>query len=107
MVIFQIFIPQKVCDCQVALQCLFSDSFPRVYVFHRAACNAKVRTSHAFFLFLFLPTLLQLNHSTHLGERRKWQQESICELSTSGRCREVAVRGGSTVLLNCAIIIIP
>ena len=54
MVVFQIFVPQKVCYCQVGLQCLFSDPFPRVYVFHRAACNAKVRTRHALFLFLFL-----------------------------------------------------
>lgn len=107
MVVFQIFVPQKVCDCQVGLQCLFSDSFPRVYVFHRAACNAKVRTRHALFSFFFFGqsySWTSPQQENHLGERRKWQQESICELSTSGRCREVAACGCSTVLLDCAII---
>ena len=41
---FQIFIPKKVCDCQAGLQCLFGDFVPRVHVFHRAACDAKVRS---------------------------------------------------------------
>ena len=38
----QIFVSKKVCDCKAGLQCLFGDFIPLVYVFHRAACYAKV-----------------------------------------------------------------